>query len=232
MRKAPSEHAREFNLGEHKKGNDGEMWEIMETSKGVKRWKKVKYTSQPWYLKKIATKSRKKQKKHHKKTRKHRKKTDSISLTKLKALMKKYNVVGAYTKHKIASALYRVWNAGMGMETKDLETILPLLEGKQHKLVQKLIQRRKDHPITDYKGMWKPQPKPLSKMSRKELIRHLRAFKKAWEAPWDARNQDIDFEGSDASLRSLLKYYYSNASKLQAEDWLSTNLGPGHSTWW
>ena len=77
------------------------------------------------------------------------------------------------------------------------------LEGKQHKLAQKLIQRRKDHPITDYKGMWKPQPKPLNKMSRKELIRHLRAFKKAWEAPWDARNQDIDFEGSDASLKSI-----------------------------
>ena len=67
-------------------------------------------------------------------------------------------------------------------------------------------------------------------MSRKELIRHLRAFKKAWEAPWDARNQDIDFEGSNASLRQNLKYYYSNASKLQAEDWLSTQSV--HSTWW
>ena len=88
-RKAPSEHAREFDVGEQKKGNDGEMWEIMETSKGVKRWKKVKYTSQPWYMIKIAPKSRKKQKKHHKKTRKHRKKKDSISLTKLKTLMKK-----------------------------------------------------------------------------------------------------------------------------------------------
>ena len=62
MRKAPSEHAREFDVGEQKKGNDGEMWKIMETSKGVKRWKKVKYTSQPWYMRKIAPKSRKKQK--------------------------------------------------------------------------------------------------------------------------------------------------------------------------
>ena len=221
-RKAPSEHARLFDVGEQKKGNDGEMWEIIEFSKGIKRWKRSTER------KKFATKSRKKQKKHQRKTRKHHKKTDSISLTKLKALMKKYNVVNAHTKHKIASALYRV--RSNSIETKDLETILPLLEEKQHKLAQKLIHRRKEHPITDYKGMWKPQPKPLSKMSRKELIRHLRAFKKAWEAPWDARNQDIDFEGSNASLRQNLKYYYSNASKLQAEDWLSTQSV--HSTWW
>ena len=217
MRKEPSDHANEFDLGEQKIGNDGEMWEIMETSKGVKRWKKVKSTSQPWYLKKIAPKTRKKQKNTQKKTRKHhQKKSSKISLKELKALMKKYNVVNADTKHKIASALYRVQSNSM--ETKDLETILPLLKGKQHKLAKELLQRRKDHPITNYKGMWKPQPKPLNKMSRKELIRHLHAFKKAWEAPWDARNQDIDFEGSNASLRSLLKYYYSNGSKLQAED--------------
>ena len=207
-RKAPSEHAAEFDLGKQKKGNDGEMWKIMKTSKGVKRWKKVKYTS------------RKKQKKHQRKTRKHHKKTDSVSLTKLKALMKKYNVVNAHTKHKIASSLYRV--RSNSMEMKDLEKILPLLEGKQHKLAKELLQRRKDHPITDYKGMWKPQPKPLSKMFRKELISHLRSFKKAWEHV-TTRNQDIDFEGNDKSLRQNLKYYYSKGAKLQAEDWLSTH---------
>ena len=229
MRKAPSEHAAEFDVGEQKKGNDGEMWEIMETSKGVKRWKKVKYSSQPWYLKKIATKSRKKQKKHHKKTKKHRKKKDSISLTKLKALMKKYNVEGAYTKHKIASTLYRV--RSNSIETKDLETILPLLEGKQHKLAKELLQRRKDHPITDYKGMWKPQPKPLSKMSRSELIRNIRGFRDAWERV-TTRNQDLHNERlageTKRELRSHLKYFYSKGGKLQAEEWLRTN----RSTWW
>ena len=41
MRKAPSEHAKEFVLGEKKVGNDGMMWEIVETKKGVKRWKQL-----------------------------------------------------------------------------------------------------------------------------------------------------------------------------------------------
>ena len=39
MRKAPSEHAKEFILGERKVGNDSNMWEIVQTKKGVKRWK-------------------------------------------------------------------------------------------------------------------------------------------------------------------------------------------------
>ena len=66
-RKAPSEHARLFDVGEQKKGNDGEMWEIIEFSKGIKRWKRSTER------KKFATKSRKKQKKHQRKTRKHHK---------------------------------------------------------------------------------------------------------------------------------------------------------------
>jgi len=215
-RKAPSEHARLFDVGEQKKGNDGEMWEIIEFSKGIKRWKRSTER------KKFATKSRKKQKKHQRKTRKHHKKTDSISLTKLKALMKKYNVVNAHTKHKIASALYKV--RSNSMETKDLETIMSLLEGKQRKLAQELLQRRKDHPITDYKGMWKLQPKPLNKMSRSELIRNIRGFRDAWERV-TTRNQDLH-DGRLAGetkreLRSHLKYYYSKRAKLQAEDWLS-----------
>ena len=123
-------------------------------------------------------------------------------------------------KHSIASALYRV--RSNSMETKDLQTILPFLEGKQHKGAQKLILARKNYPITNYKGMWKPQPKPLNKMSHKELIRHLRSFKKAWERT-TTRNQDIDFEGSDASLRQNLKYYFSKGAKRQAADWLREN---------
>ena len=39
MRKAPSEHAKEFILGERKVGNDGNMWEIVQIKKGLKRWK-------------------------------------------------------------------------------------------------------------------------------------------------------------------------------------------------
>ena len=40
-RKAPSDHAKEFSLGHQKKGNDGNMWEIVENKNGVKRWKKI-----------------------------------------------------------------------------------------------------------------------------------------------------------------------------------------------
>jgi hypothetical protein len=41
MRKGPPEHAGEFDLGERRIGNDGNMWEITQTKKGVRRWKKV-----------------------------------------------------------------------------------------------------------------------------------------------------------------------------------------------
>ena len=41
MRKAPTDHAKEFTLGYKKRGNDGNMWKIIKTTKGVKRWKKV-----------------------------------------------------------------------------------------------------------------------------------------------------------------------------------------------
>ena len=41
MRKAPTDHAKEFSLGHKKRGNDGNMWKIIKTTKGVKRWKKV-----------------------------------------------------------------------------------------------------------------------------------------------------------------------------------------------
>jgi len=220
MRKAPPEHAKEFDLGERRIGNDNEMWEIIQTKKGVKRWKKVNIQtriikahltrSQPSFTRKIGRKVKKR-----KKTRKN-----SLTLKKMKALMKKYNVVGANTKHDIAETLYRV--RSNSLLTKDIKAILPFLERKQRKLANKLIQERKDHPITDYKGMWKLQPKSLNQMSHNELISHLRSFKKAWERE-TTRNQDIDFEGSDASLRQNLKYYYSKGAKLQAADWLRNN---------
>ena len=41
MRKAPTDNAKEFSLGYKKRGNDGNMWKIIKTTKGVKRWKKV-----------------------------------------------------------------------------------------------------------------------------------------------------------------------------------------------
>ena len=41
MRKGPPEHAGEFDLGERRIGNDGNMWEIIQTKNGVKRWNRL-----------------------------------------------------------------------------------------------------------------------------------------------------------------------------------------------
>lgn len=40
-RKGPSESATKFKVGTKRRGNDGKMWEIIETGKGVKRWKRI-----------------------------------------------------------------------------------------------------------------------------------------------------------------------------------------------
>lgn len=40
-RKGPSESATKFSVGTQKKGNDGNMWEIIKANNGVQRWKKV-----------------------------------------------------------------------------------------------------------------------------------------------------------------------------------------------
>ena len=43
-RKGPSESATQFSIGTKKLGNNGNMWEIIKTKKGVHRWQKVKNT--------------------------------------------------------------------------------------------------------------------------------------------------------------------------------------------
>ena len=50
-------------------------------------------------------------------------------------------------------------------------------------------------------------------MNRAELVRHLKSFRNAWEKVTE-RNQDL------SDVRKLLKHYYSDESKRQAEDWL------------
>ena len=47
MRKGPLEHAAEFDLGDRRMGNDGNMWEIIQTTKGVKRWKQLRTSLHP-----------------------------------------------------------------------------------------------------------------------------------------------------------------------------------------
>lgn len=74
-----------------------------------------------------------------------------------------------------------------------------------------------------YKGLWKKKPKPLSQMNRSELVKHLKSFRNAWEKV-TKRNQDLcDGRFKDetvVSLRKLIKYYYSDEAKRQAEEWL------------
>ena len=74
-RKAPSNHAKEFSLGYQKKGNDGNMWEIVENKNNVKRWKKIssgktKTLKSKSKRKRIKTKTKSKSKQN--KTRKKR----------------------------------------------------------------------------------------------------------------------------------------------------------------
>ena len=40
-RPSPTETAIEHNVGKKKKGNDGNMWKVIKTKKGIKRWQKV-----------------------------------------------------------------------------------------------------------------------------------------------------------------------------------------------
>ena len=130
-------------------------------------------------------------------------------------------VVTTGSKKEIAEGLYRV--SGHNMDNKDLELIMPLLPQKEQKIIGKKINIRINNPITNYKGMWKPLPKPLNKMTRNELVHHLRSFKDAWEKN-TGRNQDLSDERlkreTTSSLRNLLKWYYSDSSKIMAEDYL------------
>ena len=91
------------------------------------------------------------------------------------------------------------------------------------KEVEKLLNERKENPIKDYKGMWKPLPKPLSKMKRNELIKYLQEFRDIWEKI-TTRNQDLHDDRlnmeTDEMLRDLLEFYFSDDAKRIAEDYL------------
>ena len=77
--------------------------------------------------------------------------------------------------------------------------------------------------ITNYKGLWKPQPKPLRQMKRAELIKNLQGFRDAWERT-TTRNTDLGDSRlkaeSTENLRELIKWHYSDDAKHLAEDWL------------
>ncbi len=208
MRKGPEESATKFKVGTKMIGNDGNYWIIKKNKNGIQRWVRENKTI-------------KRTRKNTLRKKNTKQKSNSLTLQKIKALKKKYSVSVNGSKGEIINGLWRV--AGSWMSNKDLEMILPFLQKDYKKQAEKKLQVRKDRPITDYKGMWKPLPKPLNKMKRNELIKHLQYFRDIWEKT-TRRNQDLDDDRlnieTDEMLRSLLEFYFSDDAKQIAEDFL------------
>lgn len=210
-RKSPSESATLFNEGTTKKGNDGNMWIIIITDKGVHRWSRLT-TTKP-----------KNKTVRHRNTQESpiRSNQGSISQEMLIQMTKKYNVTSSGSKKQLADRLWRI--SGSTMSAKDLSKIVHLLSKDEQKKVNKKISDRVDHPITNYRGMWYPQPKPLQEMSRAELLERVRNFRDAWEKI-TTRNQDLNddrlSEETDKQLRDHLKFYFHQGTRIQSEEWL------------
>jgi hypothetical protein len=207
-RQAPSESANNFTLGTKKRGNDGNMWIIIQT-KSSKRWSKVNENKLQ------------KTKKNQKNNQTKKAKKNTISVDKLRQLLKKYNVTTRGSKEAMAQGLFRL--SSSTIESNDLELIYNLLDKGQQKKATKLIQHRISKPITNYKGMYEPLTKPISSMTRTELIKNLQKFRISWEKI-TKRDQDLSDERLNSEpthqLRNLIKFYYSDGAKLLAEDWL------------
>jgi hypothetical protein len=225
-RQAPQESANDFTLGTKKRGNDGNMWIIIQT-KNSKRWSKLN-ENKLQKTKKIKTNNQGTNQNKTKKTNKPNKTNKTkkniiqdISSERLRQLLKKYNVTTSGSKEKMAQGLFRL--SSSTIETPDLELIYNLLDKAQQKKATKLIEDRISKPITNYKGMYEPLTKPISSMTREELIKNLQKFRDSWEKI-TTRDQDLSDERLDDEpthkLRNLIKFYYSNNAKLLAEDWL------------
>jgi hypothetical protein len=230
IRKSPIESATKFSIGYVKKGNDGNMWKIIATSSGTHRWQKIAN---------MHSKTIKKGKRVDDKDRGHvqgqdndmqksslSKKNVGISTTELVKIGKKNKVsTSGASKSSLALRIYKI--RGSGLSTEDLEKIVDLLPSKDKREAKKMIEQQKVNPVMDYKGMWKPAPKPLTKMSRNEMIRSLRGFRDAWEREM-GRNQDLHDERlareTDKNLREHLSYYYSETAKNQAANWIRDNM--------
>jgi hypothetical protein len=215
-RKGPPESATAFSVGTVKKGNDGNMWKIIITATGIHRWSIIKGNNSATKKNKMVTKVKES----------IQLSKEDISLTELKNLAKKYSVLSSgKSKGQLALLIYNI--SSHSMTTLDLERIVHLLPGKEKRKAKQLIDKQRKTPITDYKDIWKPMPKPLNKMSRVELIRNLRNFRDAWEKE-TGRNQDLSderLEGeTDKTLRQLLAWYYTDAAKNIAANWIRMNM--------
>ena len=221
-RQGPSESATTFPVGTIKRGNDGNNWIIIQT-KNSKRWSKV--NENKLQKTKKTSKTSKTSNKTKNYTIKKSKKND-ISVDKLRQLLKKYNASFNGSKEAMAQKLFRLRHSTI--ESADLELIYNLLDKAQQKKATQLIQDRINKPITNYRGMYEPLTKPISSMTREELIKNLQKFRDSWEKI-TTRDQDLSDERlnseSTDQLRNLIKFYYSDDAKFLAEDWLRMSKG-------
>jgi len=211
IRQGPTESATLFNEGTTKLGNDGNMWIIVVTDAGVHRWSRIN---------KKTNKSSKPNKTIKNKTSFYEPVND-ISQEALIKMTKKYNVTSSGSKKQLAERLWYV--SGSTMSAKDLHKIVHLLSKDDQKKVNNEIKKQIEEPITNYMGMWYPQPKPLNDMSRAELLKHIRKFRESYEKI-TTRNQDLGDERlvkeTDKELRNHLKWYFSDAARILSEGWL------------
>ena len=215
-RQGPSESATTFPVGTKKRGNDGNNWIVIQT-KNSKRWSKVNTT-------KKTNNQKNNQKNNQTKTKKYtikKSKKNDISVDKLRQLLKKYSASFNGSKENMAQQLFRLRRATI--ESADLELIYNLLDKAQQKKATQLINARINKPITNYRGMYEPLTKPISSMTREELIKNLQKFRDSWEKI-TTRDQDLSDERLNSEptqrLRNQIKFYYSDDAKLLAEDWL------------
>jgi hypothetical protein len=208
-RAGPSGSATLFDEGTTKKGNDGNMWTIIVTDKGVHRWSRS--TTSP---KNMTARNRNK-------TKNSNSKQVSISHETLVQMTKKYQVTSSGSKKQLADRLWRI--SGTTIPAKYLAKIVHLLSKDAQKKVNKKITDQLAKPVTNYRGMWYPQPKPLRQMARAELLERVRNFRDAWEKI-TTRNQDLNddrlSEETDTQLRTHLKFYFHKGARIQSEEWL------------
>ena len=209
VRQGPTESATLFSEGATKRGNDGNMWTIVVTDAGVHRWSRVKKQTNKTVKNKTKT------------TLSEPVENENISQETLIKMTKKYHVTSSGSKKQLAQRLWSV--SGSTMSAKDLHKIVHLLSKDDQRKVNGEIKKQIEEPITNYMGMWYPQPKPLTDMSRSELLKHVRKFRESYEKI-TTRNQDLGderlLEETDKELRNHLKWYFSDAARILSEGWL------------
>ena len=209
IRQGPTESATLFGEGTTRLGNDGNIWTIVVTDSGVHRWSRVKNKT-------VKNKTVK-----NKTVLSEPLENKNISQETLIKMTKKYHVTSSGSKKQLAQRLWYV--SGSTMTAKDLHKIVHLLSKDDQRKVNGEIKKQIEEPITNYMGMWYPQPKPLTDMSRSELLKHVRKFRESYEKI-TTRNQDLGderlLEETDKELRNHLKWYFSDAARIQSEGWL------------